>query len=360
MSETIIKFGILGCAEIARKVGRSIILAPNATIVAVGSRSAEKAARFAADNGFPAGTRAYGSYDAVLDDPEVDAVYVPLPTSLHAKWAIQAARKKKHLLLEKPVAVDVAEFDGIVEACVASGVQFMDGTMWMHHPRTATMKEFVSDERAFGKLRAMHTCFAFAADPDFLENDIRVKPDLDSHGALGDAGWYCIRSILWGNDYELPKSVTALRGPVLNKAGVILSCGASLYWEDGKVATFHCSFLSHLTMDITAIGTKGTLQVHDFVVPFQESEASFSVASESGFNELVTGWVTKPAEHIVSTSLPQEALMVKEFSSLVGAIKAGGSQPEMKWPIISRKTQLVLDAVKLSIKRGFEPVEVVG
>lgn len=206
----------------------------------------------------------------------------------------------------------------------------------------------------------MHTCFTFAADPDFLENDIRVKPDLDALGALGDAGWYCIRSILLANDYELPKTVTALRGPVFNKAGVILSCGASLYWEDGKVATFHCSFLSHLTMDITAVGTKGTLHVHDFIIPFQESEASYSVASESWFNELVTGWVAKPAEHVVSTSLPQEALMVKEFSSLVGAIKAGGSPPEMKWPIISRKTQLVIDAVKLSIERGFEPVEVVG
>ncbi|KAI6691163.1 hypothetical protein NL676_027991 [Syzygium grande] len=360
MSETVVKFGILGCAEIARKVGRAITLAPNATIVAVGSRSAEKAVRFAADNGFPPGTRAYGSYDAVLDDPEVDAVYMPLPTSLHAKWAVLAARKKKHLLLEKPVAVNAAEFDGIVEACVANGVQFMDGTMWMHHPRTAKMKEFVSDEKAFGKLRAMHTCFTFAADPDFLENDIRVKPDLDALGALGDAGWYCIRSILLANNYELPKTVTALRGPVFNKAGVILSCGASLYWEDGKVATFHCSFLSHLTMDITAVGTKGTLHVHDFIIPFQESEASYSVALESWFNELVTGWVAKPAEHVVSTSLPQEALMVKEFSSLVGAIKAGGSPPEMKWPIISRKTQLVIDAVKLSIERGFEPVEVVG
>jgi len=129
MSETVIKFGILGCADIARKVGRAIILALNATIVAVGSRSAQKAAKFAADHGFPPGTQAYGSYDAVVDHLGVDAVYLPLPTSLHAKWAVLATQKKKHLILEKPVAVDVAEFDKIVEACVASSVQFMDGTM---------------------------------------------------------------------------------------------------------------------------------------------------------------------------------------------------------------------------------------
>ncbi|KAK3426134.1 hypothetical protein EUGRSUZ_F02655 [Eucalyptus grandis] len=317
MSETVIKFGILGCADIARK----------------------KAAKFAADHGFPPGTQAYGSYDAVLDHLEVDAVYLPLPTSLHAKWAVLATQKKKHLILEKPVAVDVAEFDKIVEACVASS--------------TARMKEFISDGRAFGKLRAMHTCFTFAADPVFLENDIRVKPDLDALGALGDAGWYCIWAILWGSDYELPRTMTTSRGPLFNKAGVILSCGASLDWEDGRVATFHCSFLSHLTMDITAVGMKGTLHVQDFIIPFQESEASFSVASESGFDG-------KPAEHLFSTSLPQEAMMVKEFSSLVGAIKAKGSHPEMRWPIISRKTQLVIDAVKLSIERRFEPVEILG
>ena len=108
----------------------------------------------------------------------------------------------------------------------------------------------------------IQTIFTFAADPDFLKNDIRVKPDLDANGALGDAGWYCIRSILWAVDYELPKTVIALHGAVLNDAGVILSCGASLHWDDGKVATFHCSFLSHLTMDTTAIGDRKSTRLN--------------------------------------------------------------------------------------------------
>lgn len=203
----------------------------------------------------------------------------------------------------------------------------------------------------------IHTCFTFAADPDFLKNDIRVKPDLDAHGALGDAGWYCIRAILWANNYELPKTVVALRNPILNEAGVILSCGASLHWEDGKVGTFHCSFLSSLTMDIAAIGTKGTLHVSGFVIPHREKEASFSTALETGFDDLVTCWVPPPSDHIVTTDLPQEALMVTEFSRLVGIVK-NGSKPEKKWPILSRKTQLVIDAVKASINKGFELVHV--
>lgn len=206
----------------------------------------------------------------------------------------------------------------------------------------------------------VNACFTFAADQDFLENDIRAKPDLDALGALGDVGWYCIRGILWAADFELPKSVIALRNPVLNKAGVIISCGASLSWEDGKVGTFHCSFLSNLTMDLTVVGTKGTLHVHDFVIPYEEKKASFISAVESGFKELVTGWEPKPSEHTVMTDTPQEALMVREFCKLVGSIKNEGAKPEKKWPTLSRKTTLVLDAVRASIEKGFEAVEIVS
>lgn len=360
MSETPIRFGILGCANIARKVSRAIKLAPNAALYAVGSRSIDKATEFASANGFPSSTKIYGTYDAVLDDPDVDAVYIPLPTSLHVRWAVLAAQKKKHVLLEKPVAVNVKELDVILEACQSNGVQFMDSTMWMHNPRTAKMTDFLSDSQRFGQLKSVHSCFTFAADPDFLENDIRVKPDLDALGALGDAGWYCVRAILWATDFELPKSVIASRGPIFNKAGVILSCGASLHYEDGKVATFHCSFLSHLTMDVTAIGTKGTLHLNDFIIPFEESKASFTAVSDAWFNDLVSAWVPRPSEHTVMTNVPQEALMVKEFSRLVSSIKNNGLEPETKWPTLSRKTQLVLDAVKASIESGFEPVEVLG
>ncbi|KAL9665843.1 hypothetical protein QQ045_000164 [Rhodiola kirilowii] len=355
-----IRFGILGCADIARKVSRAITLAPNAVIHAVASRSIDKATNFAAANGFPHSVKIYGSYESLLDDSEIDAVYVPLPTSLHLEWVTFAARKKKHVLLEKPVALSADVFDTIVEVCDENGVQLMDGTMWMHHPRTAKMKEFVSDVDRFGQLKTVHSCFTFAVDPDFLKNDIRVKPDLDALGALGDVGWYCVRSILFIFNYELPKKVLALPGPVLNEAGVILSCSASLHWDDGRSATFHCSFLSNLTMDLTAVGTNGTLHVRDFVIPFVEHEASFSAGTKTWFNDLVTAWDPAPSEHIITTDLPQEALMVREFANLVADIKTKGSKPEKHWPTLSRKTQLIVDAVKASIDGGFVPVDVVG
>ncbi|PPS06746.1 hypothetical protein GOBAR_AA13896 [Gossypium barbadense] len=302
-----IRFGIIGCAEIARKVSRAIQLAPNATVSAVASRSFDKAANFAKANGFPPDTKIYGSYESLLDDPDIDAVYLPLPTSLHLKWAVLTAQKKKHLLTEKPVALSVAEFDQILKACEENGVQIMDGTMWVHNPRTHKMKQFLNDKEQFGQLRTVNSCFTFFADPDFLKNDIRVKPDLDALGALGDAGWYGIRSILWAADYELPKTVTAFRNPVLNEAG-----------------------------------------------------ASYTTSAKPGFNELVTGWVQLPSEHTVTVDLPQEACMVREFASLVANIKKNGAQPDKKWPTISRKTQLVLDAVKASMEKDFQPVEIVG
>ncbi|EEC66910.1 hypothetical protein OsI_33501 [Oryza sativa Indica Group] len=355
-----VRFGIMGCASIARKLARAMLLAPGAAVAAVGSRSEAKARAFAEETGLLLrhAPRLHGSYEALLADPGVDAVYLPLPTSLHVRWATAAAAAGKHVLLEKPTALCAADLDAILAACDAAGVQFMDATMWMHHPRTAKMRELVADEATTGDVRVINSLFSFRANEEFLQNDIRVKPDLDALGALGDAGWYSIRAILWAVDYELPKTVIALRNPVRNQAGVLLACGATLYWADGKIATFNCSFLTNLTMDMTIVGTNGTLHVTDFVIPYEEKYAAFNMASKSKFSELHIGWDPLPSKHVVSTDLPQEALMVQEFSRLVQNIRDAGGKPEGKWPAITRKTQVVMDAVKTSIDNRFGPVDI--
>ena len=142
MAEAIaVSFGIIGCAEIARKVSRAITLAPNAQLSAIASRSVEKASAFAKANNFSSYVKIYGSYESILDDPDIDVIYVPLPTSLRLNWVCLAAQKKKHMLLEKLVGLNVSEFDKILMACEANGVQIMDGrTMWMHNPRTQIMQ----------------------------------------------------------------------------------------------------------------------------------------------------------------------------------------------------------------------------
>ncbi|XP_027359509.1 uncharacterized oxidoreductase At4g09670-like [Abrus precatorius] len=361
--ETTVRFGILGCAHISIKLCKAINKAPNAKLQAIGSRSLEKAAAYAAEHGLPEEVRVYGSYEAVLDDDDVDAVYIPLPTSLHVTWAVRAAERRKHVLLEKPVAMNVAELDRILEACEANEVQFMDGTMWMHHPRTAKMKEALSDDQRFGQLKWIHTCLTYNPGPEFLKNSIRAKPDLDGLGALGDTGWYCIRAILWAVDYELPKSVLAFPGAILNDEGVIVSCGSSMHWEDGKSATFHCSFLTYITFDVTVLGSKGCLRLNDFTLPFEENfgYGTFLEASELDYGKIEPGrWCPKPNEHVVETEFSQDVWMVKEFADLVQRVKQCEMKPEKAWPVLSRKTQLVLDAVKESIEKGYKPVEIVS
>lgn len=334
-------------------------MSPNCIIAAIGSRSLEKATNFAKANGFPESAKVYGSYEAVLDDPDVDAVYIPLPSGLHLHWAVLAAEKKKHILLEKPVAANVKELDVILEACESNKVQYMDSTMWMHHPRTAQMKEFLSDPHRFGRLKMIQGVFCYPVDPEFLKNDIRVKPELEALGALGDQGWYPIRAMLWATDYELPKTVTALREPELSEAGVILSCGASLCWEDRRTATFYCSFLSNLITDLTVIGTGGILRVPDYIVPFNEKSGPYYTSVNGNFLDRALGCEPIPSEHIVTNEVPQEVTMVNELSSLINGIKGKGSEPEKKWADISRKTQLLVDAVMESIQKGFVPVEVI-
>ncbi|XP_059068716.1 uncharacterized oxidoreductase At4g09670-like [Cryptomeria japonica] len=358
--EKVVRFGILGCAAIATKLARAIGMTPNSShyyteglsVYAVASRSVDKANAFASANNLPPEVKTYGNYEQLLDDPFVDAVYIPLPTWLHLEWALKAAHKKKHILLEKPPALCVEDLDTIIEACNNNGVQFMDGTMWIHHPRTPKMKAFLQNPDLFGDLRFVHCTFTLALSGKFFEEDIRVKPDLDGLGALGDVGWYCIRAILWANDYEMPQSVIAHPGPVLNEGGVITSCGATLSWQDGRVATFHCSFHSCLTMDLSVHGSKGILNLHDFAMPYEESSASFFSSTNNKLWEMNTVWGPRPSEHRVTAEFPQETFMVQEFVRLVKGIQDSGGKPDSQWPSISRKTQIVLNAVKTSIQEG--------
>jgi predicted dehydrogenase len=147
-----VRFGILGCASIARSLVRAMLFIPEIKIHAIASRSLEKAQAFALKTNAPKDTKLYGSYDELLNDEEVDAVYVPLPSGLHVEWVLKAAEKKKHVLLEKPPAPTVQELDVILSALHKNGLQYMDGTMWMHHPRAAEMHKVIHDKELIGDI----------------------------------------------------------------------------------------------------------------------------------------------------------------------------------------------------------------
>ncbi|KAH6559103.1 hypothetical protein KP509_1Z028100 [Ceratopteris richardii] len=351
MADEVVRFGILGCANIARKLSRAILRTPGVYLYAIGSRSLEKAQAFAKDNGFPSDARIYGSYQSVLDDEDVDAVYMPLPTSLHMEWVQKASEKGKHVLLEKPPALSTEEFDKIAAACELKGVQLMDGTMWVHHPRTAKMKELLKRHDLIGNILEVHSSFFVPMkmhNPNFFMDNIRCNAELDALGALGDLGWYCVRAILWVHDYDLPASVIALPGAQFTKGGVITRCSASFVWGDGSVASMHCSFHANMTMSLNVYGTKGTLDVQDFVIPYEESSAHFSVRS---FDK------REPLDVNTETAQTQESLMVQNFATIIKGIKNGTGGLDPSWPTITRKTQQILDAIKLSIEKGYREIQ---
>lgn len=190
--EKMISWGIIGCADIAKKFVKSIKLAENAKLVAVGSRTLEKVQLFSQETELSPDVQLYGTYQEVLDNPSVQAVYIPLPTTLHLEWVKRAAVAGKHILLEKPVALDANEFHLMITICREHNVFLMDGTMFMHHPRTIALQDTLRDPSA-GMLRRVNTCFNFSTDEEFLRSNIRVKSDGDPLGVLGDLGWYCIR-----------------------------------------------------------------------------------------------------------------------------------------------------------------------
>ncbi|EFN51255.1 hypothetical protein CHLNCDRAFT_141286 [Chlorella variabilis] len=353
--------GILGAANIANKNILGITLADNVQVVAVGSRDKAKAEAQLERCGLAGAVAAYGSYDEVVGDPRVDAVYITLPAALHLPWVRKAAAAGKHVLVEKPVAVDGVELDAMLAACADAGVQLMDGTMWSHSPRTERMAAILRDPAAVGELKAVTSAFTFygkqiaAGAGDFLKNDVRVKKDCDPLGALGDLGWYCVRGILWAYGFEAPTSVTAHAGAAFNEEGVPLHIGATLLFSGGRRGHFECGFDRALTQSLEVAGTLGTIQLNDFVIPRSVKQSSFVVTGEHGLRDCDTWDATRRDEVVVHLAKPQEVCMWERFGGLVQHIQSGG-QPDAFWPRITELTQRVLFAVERSAREGCREV----
>ena len=158
---TAINWGILSTGAIAKTFARGLAASKTGTLVAVGSRSQEKADEFGEAFDIPRGGR-FARYEALLADPNVNAVYIAPPHPLHAHWAIKAAEAKKHLLVEKPIGVNHAEAMAIVEAAIANDVFLMEAFMYRCHPQTARLVELLR-EKIIGDVRLIQASFGFHA-----------------------------------------------------------------------------------------------------------------------------------------------------------------------------------------------------
>eukprot|EP00933_Yihiella_yeosuensis_P064137 TRINITY_DN67474_c0_g1_i1.p1 TRINITY_DN67474_c0_g1~~TRINITY_DN67474_c0_g1_i1.p1 ORF type:complete len:384 (+),score=58.55 TRINITY_DN67474_c0_g1_i1:80-1153(+) len=336
-----VKWGILGCARIARKFCLSVAGAGNARIVAVASRSKEKAEAFA--NEHCPGVKCYGSYEELLADDEVQAVYVPLPSGVRTELAMKAAAAKKHILLEKPQA-STADLRKVIDACASNGVQLMDNTMFMHHDRLEAMTKVINDPEVFGKCRHVTSSFTipYGTDPAWLEGNIRTKPDLEPLGCLGDLGWYCVRFSLWAFNYENPTAVSCTFVEQTDE-GVPTHLVGNVRFSGGRTASMSCSFFSAFYNSAEVLGERRVLRVDDFIVPY-DSAAGYTVTSTSIKSKVVNSEEVR--------GCVQHAKLVKNFSEIVTSGKLEG-----KWPTQALQTQGVLDAMLRSARLDGKWVE---
>ena len=187
---TRLRFGILSVAKINDRLIPAFKKAQNAELRAIASRDLGRARQAASAAGLPV---AHGSYEALLADPTIDAVYIPLPNTLHDEWARRAADAGKHVLCEKPLTPTAAQAQALVDYCRAKGVTLMDGFMWPHHPRTAEMRRLI-DAGEIGEVRRVSGAFTFRLPMD--AGNIRLQPGM-AGGSLLDVGCYPVYGIRW-------------------------------------------------------------------------------------------------------------------------------------------------------------------
>jgi predicted dehydrogenase len=360
MGPAVCRWGILGTAGIARKNWQGIALSGNATVAAVASRSLDRSRQFVAEcqaaRPLPSAPAAVGSYEELLTRSDVDAVYIPLPTGVRKEWVVKAAGAGKHVLVEKPVGVTVADVRDMLAACERSRVQFMDGVMFMHSRRLEALRRTLDDGESVGRLRRIASQFSFNAPEGFVAENIRGDSRLEPHGCLGDLGWYPIRFALWVMKYELPTEVTAR---LLAEAGrpdgdnVPFEVSAELLFPGGVSASLYCSFQTENEQWATVSGTKGFVHVPDFVLPFFGDDVRFDVTSSvferSGCDFDMRRRTRSVAVPEYSNSHPsaQEANMFRSFSTLVSA-----GRPDPHWGEVALRTQLVMDACLRSARSG--------
>jgi predicted dehydrogenase len=251
--DTTLRIGVLGAARIApMAIIRPARAVPEARVVSVAARDPARARAFAKKQGIP---RFHETYDALIRDPEIDAVYVPLPNSLHAQWSIRALRAGKHVLCEKPLASNAEEAREMAAAAVESGRVLVEAFHYRYHPLAARMKQIV-DGGELGTIRHLEAHFRI---PLLRPGDIRYRYDL-AGGATMDVGCYAVNALRYLAGAE--PTVTAAQAR-LASAQVDRFMRAELRFPDGRTGRIVCSLFSWILFRSRVIvrGDLGELRV---------------------------------------------------------------------------------------------------
>jgi predicted dehydrogenase len=296
MADRKIRWGVISTANIGRAaVIPAIQASRNGELVAVAGRDAGKAEALAAKLGIP---RAYGSYEALLAAADIDAVYIPLPNSLHREWTLRAAEMGKHVLCEKPLGLTAQECLDMEAAADRNQVKLMEAFMYRFHPRTEKVLDMVRAGR-LGELRMIHSAFTFRLTrPD----NIRLKPELGG-GSLMDVGCYCVNISRTAAGAE-PVEVQALAR--WSRSGVDEQMVGTLRFANGLLAQFDCALTLERREVYELAGTEAFLSVPAAFLPGEEDAAIQETRSRGSLEQHVTHGVDEyrlMAEHFADCIL---------------------------------------------------------
>ena len=253
-----VKWGLLSTALINEAILRGASESQDVEVIAVASRDEERARSYADEHGLE---RSYGSYEGLLADPDIEAVYVSLPNSLHVEWTLRALDAGKHVLVEKPFSRRPAEVERAFNAAEAAGLVLSEGFMWRHHPQTHRLVELI-DSGVAGRVRVVRTAFAFDLAAERGTGDTRFSPALDG-GALMDVGCYCISGLrLVAGEPERARGEQ-----IVGPSGVDVVFTGALGFADGVVGHFDCGFIVPRRGGLEVVGEEATILVPDPFTP---------------------------------------------------------------------------------------------
>lgn len=283
-----IRWGIIGSANIAKgSVIPGIQQSETGEVVAIASRGLEKAKETAEQLNIP---KAYGSYEELLQDPEIEAVYIPLPNHLHKEWTIRAAEAGKHVLCEKPLAINANEAEEMVAACEKAGVVFAEAFMYRYHPRYKLINELISSGE-IGEIRGIHGMFTFNNAND--SGNVRYKKEWGG-GSLYDVGVYPIsaaRMIL----NEEPKAATVHAFFSEKHDDVDMMASGILEFDKGVALTFDCGMWAAFRNELEILGTNGRIEVPSAFIIHQNEQDHIIVHTNDGKRELEVPYLNQYA-----------------------------------------------------------------
>lgn len=248
-----IRWGLLSTARINDALIGPIQKSPRSQLYGIASRDGDKAQTYALEKEID---HAYGSYEAMLADPSIDAVYISLPNSMHCEWTVKAAEAGKHILCEKPLAVSLDELDQMTAAAAANNVTLVEAFMYLHHPQTLRAQEIIREGK-LGKVQQVQSWFHFYLPPERSTN-IRLNAGL-SGGSLWDVGVYPNSLAITMIGQGAPSAVWASQ--ILGESGVDVAMRGQLHFGDNAVGQISSGFRTPFREGAFIAGDAGILQI---------------------------------------------------------------------------------------------------